>query len=72
MRLTARQKKLWHSVVIGFVTGALTALQASLLTPGGLTEKKALIAAAIGVVAGGIARALGAVLAWIDTAETAP
>jgi hypothetical protein len=70
MKLTSRQKKLWHSVLIGFATGSLTALQIALTT--GLTEKKAVVAALVGAVVAGLARAIGAVLAWIETSDAPP
>lgn len=67
VRLSRAQKKLWHSVLIGFTTGVLTTLQIALTS--GLTERKAMIAAGIGAIAAGLARAIGAVLAWIDTTD---
>lgn len=70
IRLTQRQKKLWHSVLIGFATGSLTALQIAVTS--GLTEKKAVVAAVIGAIAAGAARAIGAVLAWIETSDAPP
>ena len=70
MRLSRSQKKLWHSVLIGFATGALTTLQIALTS--GLTERKAIIAAVIGAVAAGLARAIGALLAWIETTDPKP
>lgn len=68
MILSRRQKKLWHATYIGFVTGVLAAGQAALTV--GLTEKRALGAALIGILAGGLARAAGALLDGIQTDDT--
>lgn len=67
MQLSRSQKKLWHSVVVGFATGALTSLQFALTS--GLTEKKAVVAALFGAIVAGFARVAGAVIAWIDTTD---
>lgn len=70
MKLSRSQKKLWHSVIVGFATGALTSLQFALTS--GLTEKKAVIAALFGAIVAGFARVAGAVIAWIETADPEP
>jgi len=70
VRLSRSQKKLWHSVLIGFATGSLTALQFALTS--GITEKKVAIAAVIGALTSGLARAIGAYLAWLETSEAPP
>ncbi len=64
--MTPGQKKFWHSIIVAFVTGALTAAQVALTS--GLTEKKAILVALGAVVTGGLARVAGAVLAWVNTA----
>ena len=70
MTLSQHQKKVLHAVIIAFVTGALTAAQVALTS--GLTEKKALLAAAVGIVIGGTSRAVGALLAALETSDPSP
>lgn len=69
IRFTKKQKKLLHSLIIGFATGALTSLQFALTS--GLTEKKAAIAALFGALVAGLARVAGALLASLDSSESA-
>lgn len=69
MKLSKRQTQLAHAAIIGFATGVLAAVQIAIAT-GGLTEKKGLIAAAIGVFWGGISRMAGALLNVVQTTDT--
>lgn len=70
MTLSKKQKKLLHAALIGFVTGALTALQLAMITPGGFTETKALVALGVGILTGGIGRAAGALLESMQTTDS--
>lgn len=70
MTLSKRQTQLAHAALIGFATGVLAALQ--IAATGGLTEKKAIIAAAIGVFWAGISRAAGALLNVVQTTDPPP
>lgn len=69
MQLSKNQKKLVHAALIGFVTGVLTAVQVA-VQAGHLTEKGVLLAAAVGVVTGGVGRAAGAVLERMSTTDS--
>lgn len=70
MKLSKRQTQLAHAALIGFVTGGLAAVQIAVTS--GLTEKKAIVAFAIGVFWAGISRAAGAVLNVVQTTDAPP
>lgn len=69
MKLSKRQTQLAHAALIGFATGALTAVQIAVTS--GLTEKKAIIAFVVGVFWAGVSRAAGALLNVVQTTDTA-
>jgi hypothetical protein len=70
MTLSANQKKWLHAILMGFITGALTAAQVVLAT--GFTSKAALVGAAAGILGGGVARVAGVILARIEQPATPP
>lgn len=63
MKLSAAQKKLLHTLLVGFVTGALTYI-AALAAGGPLPGIRAVL---VGVGVAGVSRVAGVLLAKIET-----
>lgn len=70
MTLSPLQKKVLHSVVVGFATSGLAALQVGLVAGFNLAEKKALLSLLLGAVVAGLSRVAGVLIAAIQTGET--
>ena len=70
MTLSPLQKKVLHSVVVGFGTSALAAIQVGLVAGFNLAEKKALLSLLLGAIVAGLSRVAGVLIAAMQTTET--
>lgn len=68
MTLSAPQKKVWHTILVGFATGALSYV-AALATGGPLPGIRAIL---VGVLVAGISRVAGVLLARVETQPPGP
>lgn len=71
MTLSPLQKKLFHSVVVGFVTSGLAAIQVGLVAGFNLAEKKAVLSLLLGAIVAGLSRVAGTLIAAMRTTEGA-